>query len=256
MGLATLQTWRRPDGRLVTWESRAHRKRDRGSATTSTWWAPTALGWWVAILFIVGSACFAVGPAPGYLAWVGYRADALTFFVGSLFFTAAATCQYVETVTAPRGLDEGVETGRPVLGIEPSRIDWWASTVQLAGTLFFNVTTFFALNTSLDAQQAHHRIWTPDALGSICFLVASELAFAEVGHRLLSWLPHLRSWRITVLNLFGSVAFGVSAIASFVLPTTGEPASVWLTNLGTFVGAICFLVGAVLLLPERTHPDA
>jgi hypothetical protein len=26
-------------------------------------------------------------------------------------------------------------------------------------------------------------------------------------------------------------------------------------NLGTFVGALCFLVGAVLLLPERTHPD-
>jgi len=25
-----------------------------------------------------------------------------------------------------------------------------------------------------------------------------------------------------------------------------------LTNLGTFAGALCFLVGAVLLLPERT----
>ena len=27
-----------------------------------------------------------------------------------------------------------------------------------------------------------------------------------------------------------------------------------LTNLGTFVGAICFLVGGLLLLPERTAP--
>ena len=26
-------------------------------------------------------------------------------------------------------------------------------------------------------------------------------------------------------------------------------------NLGTFVGAVCFLVGAVLLLPERTHSE-
>ena len=26
-------------------------------------------------------------------------------------------------------------------------------------------------------------------------------------------------------------------------------------NLGTFVGALAFLVGAVLLLPERTHGD-
>ena len=69
-------------------------------------------------------------------------------------------------------------------------------------------------------------------------------------------MPHLRSWRIAALNLLGSVAFGVSAVASYILPTTGEPASVLLTNLGTFVGAICFFVGAALLLPERTHPDA
>ncbi len=54
-----------------------------------------------------------------------------------------------------------------------------------------------------------------------------------------------------MLNLVGSVAFGVSAIASYVKPN-GQLVSLALTNLGTFVGAICFLVGAVLLLPERT----
>ena len=53
--------------------------------------------------------------------------------------------------------------------------------------------------------------------------------------------------------MVGSIAFGLSAIGSFVLPTTGEPASVWLTNMGTFVGALCFLAGAVLLLYERTE---
>jgi hypothetical protein len=26
-------------------------------------------------------------------------------------------------------------------------------------------------------------------------------------------------------------------------------------NWGTFTGGICFLIGAILLLPERTHPD-
>jgi hypothetical protein len=255
LGFQTSLTWKAPDGRVITWASRAHRKRDRGAAPESTWWAPRALGWWVAILFVIGSACFAIGPAPGYLAWVGYRADAMTFFIGSLFFTSAALCQYIETVTAPRALADGAPAKRPFLGIEMSRIDWWAAAVQLVGTVFFNVTTFFALATNLDAQQAHHLIWTPDAVGSICFLVASELAFAEVGHRWFSWFPHWRSWRITALNMLGSIAFGISAIAAFILPTTGEPASVWLTNAGTFVGAICFFVGAILLLPERTRPD-
>ena len=59
------------------------------------------------------------------------------------------------------------------------------------------------------------------------------------------------SWWITALNLVGSVAFGVSAVASYV-KSNGQLLSLALTNLGTFVGAICFLVGALLLLPERT----
>ena len=97
----TSETFRRPDGRVVTWDSRTHRKRGRGDPSGSTWWAPRALGWWVAVLFIVGSACFVVGPAPGYLAWVGFTADAVTFFVGSLFFTSAALLQYIEVAAAP-----------------------------------------------------------------------------------------------------------------------------------------------------------
>jgi hypothetical protein len=253
----TSETFRRPDGRIVTWNSRAHRKRGRGPRTGSTWWAPHALAWWIGALFIIGSACFAIGALPGYLAWVGYRADAVTFFVGSLFFTSAAFLQYVEVAVAPRvagAVDASV--GPPRLGIEPRRIDWWAVAVQLVGTLYFNVTTFAALLDNLDAEQARRLIWTPDALGSVCFLVASELAYAEVGHRLVSWQPRSREWQITALNMAGSIAFGLSALGSYVLPTSGEPASVWLTNMGTFVGALCFLDGAVLLLYERTEATA
>jgi hypothetical protein len=48
----------------------------------------------------------------------------------------------------------------------------------------------------------------------------------------------------------------VSAVASYVT-SSGQLLSLALTNLGTFVGAVCFLVGAILLLPERTleRPD-
>jgi hypothetical protein len=65
--------------------------------------------------------------------------------------------------------------------IEVRRIDWWATAVQLLGTLFFNVTTFTALDAHLTAKQSDLVVWTPDALGSICFLVASQLAYAEAG---------------------------------------------------------------------------
>ena len=50
----------------------------------------------------------------------------------------------------------------------------------------------------------------------------------------------------------GSVAFGLSALASWVDPSTGEPVNIEWINLGTFVGAICFLVGALLVKPPRS----
>src|SRR4051794_12988451 len=48
---------------------------------------------WMALAFAAGSACFLVGPFPGYLALVGPLADALTFFVGSVLFTVGGALQ-------------------------------------------------------------------------------------------------------------------------------------------------------------------
>ena len=53
-----------------------------------TWWARRP-AWWTDILFASGSVCFALGAAPRYVDAVGVSADGVTFFVGSLFFTAA-----------------------------------------------------------------------------------------------------------------------------------------------------------------------
>lgn len=42
------------------------------------------------------------------------------------------------------------------------------------------------------------------------------------------------------VNLVGSVAFGLSALAAVVTPTTGEPLNLAIVNAGTFIGALCF----------------
>src|SRR5438445_355052 len=42
----------------------------------------------MALCFALGSACFLVGPFPGYVQLVGATADGVTFFAGSLLFTA------------------------------------------------------------------------------------------------------------------------------------------------------------------------
>src|SRR3954469_22398742 len=99
------------------------------------WWAPHRIGWWTGVLFAVGSACFVVAPFPGFVELVGSTVDGLVFFVGSIFFTAAATLQFLQS--GP---------------LEPRRIDWWSCSVQVVGTLFFNVSTFRAL------QAGHARV--------------------------------------------------------------------------------------------------
>ena len=133
----------------------------------------------------------------------------------------------------------------------PHHLGWSASAVQLVGTLWFNLSTGYAIHTNLSAAVANARVWRPDALGSIAFLVASTIAWVEVCHGWWAWRPQSLSWRITVANLIGSIAFGASAVAAYVVPTTDTLRNVELSNLGTFVGALCFLVGAVLLMPER-----
>jgi hypothetical protein len=244
----------------VALTSRVRRKRysrlnvGRGS----TWWAPRAIGWWIGILFAVGATCFALGALPGYFSAVGGEADAVTFFVGSLWFTSAAFLQYLEVVNVDQDPPRADFRQRfRLLTFEPRRIDWWSTLVQFVGTLFFNATTFYALSLSLSVSQLDRLVWAPDAFGSVCFLVASGLAWFEVCRAFACWRLHSLSWRITALNLVGSVAFGVSAVALFVVPTTGLSRNITLVNLGTFVGALCFFIGAVLLLPERTqsHSD-
>ncbi|GAA1994921.1 hypothetical protein GCM10009838_69260 [Catenulispora subtropica] len=240
----------RPDGAVVRWGSRRHRKHQR-PAGGSTWWAPSARGWWIAVLFAVGSLLFAIGSVPGYSDAVGAQWDTITYFVGSLFFTTASFLSYREAVdAAPKAQNP---SHRRFFVFQPRRIDWWATAVQLAGTLYFNVSTGFAMAHNLSADTAHKHVWRPDAIGSVCFLVSSFLCWYEACHGWAAWRPRTWSWWITLANLVGSVAFGVSAVAGYINPVTGEVHNLGGADTTTLIGAICFLVGAVLLLPERTE---
>jgi hypothetical protein len=181
---------------------------------------------WIGVLFAIGSACFLVGPIPGFVELVGSRVDAIVFFVGSLFFTSAALLQLLHSGA---GLDR------------------WSCVTQFVGTLFFNVSTFHALQTGLDATEYNRLVWRPDWRGSICFLVSGVLAYIAVRH-----VAHRATeWRIAVINLAGCVAFGISAVAGYVVPSTGSALDLAAANAFTALGALCFLVGALLLLPAR-----
>jgi len=243
-----------PKGKIIIWDSRYHRKHHSNIEKNpgSTWWAPQSAGWWIGILFAIGSSLFALGSIPIYFHSVGTTLDGITFFIGSIFFTSAGYLQYLESVNAPRGISDSINEKLYFLTWEPKRIDWWATGIQLIGTLFFNISTFNALRSSLNITQINLLVWSPDIYGSICFLIASLLAWWELSHAFWSWKIDNISWWVAALNLIGSIAFGISAIGAYVLPATGIPKNEIIVNLGTFIGAICFLIGGLLLLPERT----
>ena len=243
----------RPNGVIAHWESRRHRKHPQGATAAGRRGGPRGPGLVDRGPVRRGSLLFALGAVPGYASAVGARWDAVTFFIGSLFFTAAGFLTYREAVDAgPRAPGAA---RRRFFVFQPGRIDWWATAVQLAGTVFFNVSTGNALRVDLTAQAANQHVWRPDAYGSVCFLVASALAWFEVCHGWTAWRPRSWSWWITLLNLIGSVAFGVSAVAGYISPATGQLRNAERSNLGTLIGAVCFLAGALLLLPERTEDD-
>lgn len=249
----TEATYKNAEGRLVKWDSRYHRKHHSqlDKNTGSTWWAPSAVGWWIGVLFAIGATCFALGSTQLYVNIFTSNVYNEIFFIGSIFFTTAAFLQYLEAINAPIHLCKRIKDELRLFAWEPHRVDWWSTVVQFGGTLFFNVSTLAALQNFISINQINRLVWGPDIYGSICFLIASYLAWSEIAHGFWSLKPNTIPWWIAIINLIGSVAFGVSAIAAYPIPGNGLPLNLLLTDLGTFIGAVCFFIGAVLLLPER-----
>ncbi len=228
-----------------------HRAPSRADHATGTSSADpsTVRDRWIAWLFIIGSSLFALGAVPLYAEAVGLRLCAVTFFVGSLCFTSAAFLQYREAVDS---LPAAGSTRRHSVWVwAPRNLPWLAGAIQLAGTLWFNWSTGNAMAINLSAELADQRVWRPDALGSVAFLLASGLALRDASRGTIAGRPRPRTWKIGVINMAGSVAFGISAVAAFVIPSSGDVWNAELANLGTFAGALCFLSGAILMLsPE------
>ena len=217
---------------------------------------PATLNAAIAGLFIVGSTLFALGSVPAYVNAVGATADSVTYFVGSLFFTAASFAQLVQAQSpATTGVDsESQDQPAPVRFKTwlPHDRNWLAAVTQFPGTLFFNISTGATLVHNLTVKQEDRRVWRPDFYGSTLFLVASVFAILAVG-RFLSFQPSSHPWRIAWLNMIGSILFMISALASYVLPTTDELINSPVSIIGTLLGALCFLIGAILMFPAWRH---
>jgi LPXTG-motif cell wall-anchored protein len=217
---------------------------------------PVGLNAAIAWLFIIGAALFVLGSVPAYLNAVGATADSVTYFAGSIFFTAASFAQLLQAQTpAMTEVDTDSQYTRAPIRFWawlPHDRNWLAAITQFPGTICFNVSTLAALAHNATVQQQDRRIWRPDFYGSTLFLISSALAILAVG-RVVGSRSRSFPWWIAWLNMIGSIFFMFSALASFILPSTGESINSQIAIMGTLLGAACFLFGAILMLPAWRH---
>ena len=141
-------------------------------------------------------------------------------------------------------------------GWHPHDIGWLSTALQFVGTLLFNVNTFDALHPGFDWLQQDLAIWVPDFFGSLLFLISGYLAFVETCHAHFAWRPDNLSWWVTLSNLIGCVAFMISAAYAFVPPTPMDFEATRLSLQFTLIGAVGFLLGSLLMLPESAGAPA
>lgn len=189
--------------------------------------------------FMIGSAFFAVGSAPGLSTALGTSGSNLLFFIGALFFTTAGLIQLF--LSGAVSVEVDYAPGRMV------RAEWLTAATQSFGTLMFNVSTTAALRAkSLSSQE--HFVWNPDAAGSVAFLVSGVVAFIAYAHVARHWDLGTRAWWSVFVNFVGCVAFAISAVGAYLLPS-GDALDASVANYGTFIGALCFLIASLIVLP-------
>lgn len=226
-------------------------------------WNPTSISWWLAILFMIGSALFTLGAGlaifPSLLSawWHAPVVNNSIFFVGSIFFTTAGLAQYLEVINSEiTDLVNSGTTKSPtrkrlkLFAWRPRNLGYLASIIQLIGTVLFNFNTGDALISNLSPEEENLVIWTPNMIGSLCFLLSTACSYLEVGHRYFCFKPKDFAFWIVLVNALGSIAFQISAVASYYEPNGTVLWTVG-SNWGTFVGGMGFLFASYLLIPEQ-----
>lgn len=196
--------------------------------------------------FAIGSVCFVIGvPFSLQTSWSPAIAG-WTFFIGSVFFTSAATLQ----LWTSWRIEQRERRAGTVSAYDHA--EFTASWVQWIGTLAFNVTTLRAAwEAAGTADPTAVAVWRPDAVGSVLFLVSSAIALVPEVRKHRHGHARDRSWAIAASNMLGSIMFGISAVGAWTSPTTQDLLNLGWDDWGCALGGVCFLAGALLLLPRR-----
>ncbi len=232
-------------GKYLTVNSRAIRKSFRTYVSNS-----------IASFFMIGSFCFIFASMLSLYFEKNFSNFTVNiiYFIGSIFFTLAAYGQYLESInsdiTSPVSISKNKSRWK-FWSIRPRNLGYLSSITQFIGTILFNINTFDAFDSNLTPIQTNLLVWIPDKIGSSLFLISSFFAWLEMYKDSNTKRFISLNWWIVWINILGSVLFQISAFASFVNFSTGKPLDLTLSLYTTLFGAICFFIGAFLMLFEK-----
>jgi hypothetical protein len=186
-----------------------------------------------ATAFLIGGSLFALGAALAQ-AGVNPTACATIYLVGGVFFSTGGYASVVQVRGEPR-------------------LQRSSAVVLFAGTLVFAINLIDSFIQELTPAAFDRLVWSPDMVGCALFLVSGHLAMAGIAGRFWAvWHRRDLGWWIIAVNQLGSVLFMVSAVATFVRPSSGDMLATGIANWGTLLGALCFAIAG--LMQEFEHP--
>lgn len=186
-----------------------------------------------ATAFLLGGSLFALGAALAQ-AGVTPTACATIYLVGGVFFSTGGYASVVQVRDEPR-------------------LQRTSAVVLFAGTLVFAINLIDSFIQELTPAAFDRLVWSPDMVGCALFLISGHLAMTGIaGHFWRVWHRRDLGWWIIAVNQLGSALFMVSAVATFVRPSSGDMLATGIANWGTLTGALCF--AAAGLMQESEHP--
>ena len=137
----------------------------------------------------------------------------------------------------------------------PHNLGWLSAAVLFVGTLLFAVSLVAAFAENLTVRQSNTWIWIPDMVGCVCFLVSGHLALLEICHGRIGVRTHEIGWWIVAVNQVGSVLFFLAGLAAYTRPATSTAVDLGVANWGTFLGAVCFVIGGVVQAFDKPEQE-
>lgn len=255
----TLRTYLH-QGAQVRWRARQHRKgllRHPDQSGVPVWQRP-AYNWWTGLAFSIGSMLFMLGAALSLIPnSLSATQIGIIFFSGSIPFTTAGFLQNFQAANAADFSPDAPHSPERthLLGWRPDNLGWLSTFTQFVGTVAFNFNTFDAIDPAAEWYLQDLTIWLPGMLGSVLFLVSGYLAFMETSHAYWSWKPRDLDWQIVFINFLGCIFFMTAGILAYVPKGTEPNWIVDLANIHLWIGALCFLLGALLMMRESRQVE-